>query len=105
MVKCVFCGKDQHAHKGLHYISNDGTTKYFCSSRCKRNSLNLKRDNRKIRWTEAFHETREKAKLRAKVVAEKEEERKKAEEESEKQSKEDKKEDKKDSKKKKSAKK
>ena len=67
MVKCVFCGKDEHPSKGLHLIRNDGTVNYFCSSKCRKNALNLKRDKRKLKWTEAFHETREKA--RAKKLA------------------------------------
>ncbi len=54
MVKCVFCGKDEYAFKGLHLIRNDGTINYFCSSKCRLNALKLGRDRRKVRWTEAF---------------------------------------------------
>ena len=61
MVKCVFCGKEESLHKGVHYVKNDGTVNYFCSSKCRQNVLKLKRDPRKIRWTEAFHIVREKA--------------------------------------------
>ena len=60
MVKCVFCGKEKSPHKGIHLIKNDGSVSYFCSSKCRRNVLNLGRDRRKIRWTEAFHKEREK---------------------------------------------
>jgi large subunit ribosomal protein L24e len=67
MTKCVFCGKDESPHKGLHLIRNSGAVDYFCSSKCRKNSLKLKRDKRKVRWTEAFHVTREKAKARAKA--------------------------------------
>ena len=77
MVKCVFCGKDESHHKGVHLIKNDGSVNYFCSNKCKKNALKLKRDRRKIRWTEAFHVTREKARARAKEVAEKAAEKKK----------------------------
>ena len=66
MTKCIFCGKDENPHKGLHLIKNTGTISYFCSSKCRNNVLKLKRDKRKIRWTEAFHITREKARKRAK---------------------------------------
>jgi len=68
MVKCVFCGKDEHASKGLHLITNAGDVKYFCSSKCQRNSLNLKRDRRKVRWTEAFHLARGKARDKAEAA-------------------------------------
>jgi len=61
MVKCVFCGKEGSLHKGVHYVKNDGTVNYLCSSKCRQNALKLKRDSRKIRWTEAFHIVREKA--------------------------------------------
>ena len=54
MVKCVFCGRDEEPFKGLHLIRNDGRIDYFCSSKCRRNALNLKRDRRKVKWTEAY---------------------------------------------------
>lgn len=69
MPKCVFCGKDKDAFRGLHLIRNDGSITYFCSSKCRRNALNLKRDKRKVRWAEAFHITREKARGRVKEKA------------------------------------
>lgn len=70
MVKCVFCGKVESPHKGLHLIKNDGSVNYFCSSKCRKNSTKLKRDKRKVRWAEAFHVTREKARARAKAKEE-----------------------------------
>jgi len=71
MTKCTFCGKEKDPHKGLHLIKNLGSIQFFCSSKCRKNSQNLHRDKRKIRWTEAFHETREKARARAKAATEK----------------------------------
>jgi large subunit ribosomal protein L24e len=38
----------------MMYIKNDGTILYFCSSKCRKSSLNLKRDARKVRWTNYF---------------------------------------------------
>lgn len=61
MVKCFFCGKEKPAHTGLHLLKNDGSTEFFCSSKCRRNSTKLKRDRRKVRWTDFFHIVREKA--------------------------------------------
>ena len=60
MTKCVFCGKEQPSFMGTHYIKNDGSVNYFCSGKCRQNSLKLKRDKRKVRWTEAFHIRRNK---------------------------------------------
>ncbi|MEK6854687.1 MAG: 50S ribosomal protein L24e [Nanoarchaeota archaeon] len=64
MTKCIFCGKEERAHKGIHLIKNEGTIAYFCSSKCRKNALKLKRDKRKVRWTEAFHITRDKARTK-----------------------------------------
>lgn len=55
MAKCVFCGKEQDDYKGIYLLKNDGTSIYFCTSKCRKNSLKLKRDKRKMKWTEAFH--------------------------------------------------
>ncbi|MFH1290304.1 MAG: 50S ribosomal protein L24e [Nanoarchaeota archaeon] len=71
MVKCTFCGKEEKSFKGVHVIKNTGTVNYFCSSKCRTNSEKLKRDKRKVRWTEAFHITREKARKREKEAKEK----------------------------------
>lgn len=72
MVKCSFCGREEYAFKGVHLIKNDGTVAYFCSSKCRVNTLKLRRDKRKIRWTEAFREKsdKEKAKKARNVQAE-----------------------------------
>ena len=77
MTKCAFCGREQHASMGVHYIKNDGTVNYFCSSKCRKNSLKLKRDKRKLKWAEAFHVTREKAREKERVKAKEKEAHKK----------------------------
>lgn len=59
MVKCVFCGKEESPYKGVHLIGNDGFIKFFCSSKCRRNALNLKRDKKKLKWTEAYRINKE----------------------------------------------
>ncbi len=64
MTKCTFCGREENTFRGIHLIKNNGIVSYFCSSKCRKNSEKLKRDKRKIRWTEAFHVTREKARAR-----------------------------------------
>lgn len=75
MAKCSFCGKEERSFKGIHLIKNTGIIAYFCSSKCQKNTLKLKRDKRKLKWTEAFHTTRGKFRKREeeKLKVEKEE--------------------------------
>jgi large subunit ribosomal protein L24e len=54
MVKCVFCGREENSFKGLHLIRNIGTVDYFCSSKCRKNATKLKRDKRRVMWTDSF---------------------------------------------------
>lgn len=35
------------------YVRNDATTFWFCSAKCRKNSLELKRDPRKLKWSRA----------------------------------------------------
>ena len=51
MVKCVFCGREEYSFKGIHLIKNDGSVNFFCSSKCKKNAIKLKRDKKKLKWT------------------------------------------------------
>ncbi|UCC58787.1 MAG: 50S ribosomal protein L24e [Candidatus Bathyarchaeum sp.] len=51
---CSFCGDEFSSGTGMMYVRNDGTILYFCSSKCRKSSLALKRDSRKIRWTKYF---------------------------------------------------
>jgi large subunit ribosomal protein L24e len=72
MVKCVFCGTERPAHTGLHLIKNDGEINFFCSSKCRKNALQLGRDKRKLKWTATYVESRDKAKAKiAALVAQK----------------------------------
>jgi large subunit ribosomal protein L24e len=77
MVKCVFCGKENDYFKGLHLVGNDGVVRYYCSSKCRKNALKLKRDKRKMKWTEAYHEKVAKTKEREVKRAEDAQEEKK----------------------------
>ena len=80
MVKCVFCGKEEHSFKGIHLIGNDGNVNYYCSNKCRKNALKLKRDKRKLKWTVAHSEERVKAvKKEAKRVADEEAKKKEKE--------------------------
>ncbi len=52
MVKCSFCGKTIEKGTGKMYVKTNGQVYWFCSSKCEKNFLKLKRDPRKIKWTE-----------------------------------------------------
>lgn len=54
MTKCVFCGNDAHDFMGVHLIKNDGTVDFYCSSKCRKNALNLGRDKRNVKWTQIY---------------------------------------------------
>ena len=47
MTKCSYCGKNYEIPRGLTLILKDGTIKYLCSSKCRKN-MAMKR--RKVRW-------------------------------------------------------
>jgi large subunit ribosomal protein L24e len=50
MPRCSFCKQIYEFPRGLTYVLNDGNVKYFCSSKCRKNDLLLKRDNKKVNW-------------------------------------------------------
>ena len=62
MVKCVFCGREEQSFKGVHLIKNDGSINYFCSGKCRKNAINLKRDKKKLKWTNFYRTIREEEK-------------------------------------------
>ena len=35
-------------------VKNDGTVRWFCSAKCKKNTIDLKRDPRKFKWTKKY---------------------------------------------------
>ena len=50
-------GKDKGriiTRTGIMYVKNDGAIFWFCSSKCRKNSLKLGRDARKLKWTTYF---------------------------------------------------
>ena len=48
--RCAFCGKEVHLGSGVLLAKNDGSTKSYCSFKCKVNDLKLGRDPRKLKW-------------------------------------------------------
>jgi large subunit ribosomal protein L24e len=51
---CSFCGTDIEPGTGKLYIKKDGTKYNFCSNKCQKNMIELKRVNRNVKWTAAF---------------------------------------------------
>ena len=45
----------------MMYVKNDGSILWFCSSKCRKSALKLKRDSRKLKWT-AYYGKEEKGK-------------------------------------------
>ncbi|MCD6547580.1 MAG: 50S ribosomal protein L24e [Nanoarchaeota archaeon] len=50
MPNCSFCGKKMSQNEGLMFVKNDGKILWFCSSKCEKNMLKLKRVPRKVKW-------------------------------------------------------
>ena len=51
---CSFCGADIEPGTGKLYIKKDGTRYTFCSNKCQKNMVDLKRVNRNVKWTTSF---------------------------------------------------
>lgn len=49
--KCTFCGKEIEPGTGKIFAKKDGVVWHFCSSKCQKNMLKLKRIPRKVRWS------------------------------------------------------
>ena len=58
-MKCDFCGRGIEAGTECIYVDATGKSGHFCSSKCEKNLLKLKRKPQKVRWTERY--MREKA--------------------------------------------
>ncbi|MCS6768713.1 MAG: 50S ribosomal protein L24e [Candidatus Nitrosocaldus sp.] len=48
---CSFCGEAIRLGDGRVLVRNDGSMLYFCSSKCWKNMLVLRRDARMLKWT------------------------------------------------------
>lgn len=59
-MKCSFCRNIIEPGTGTMYVKNDGKILNFCSMKCEKNTLKLKRTARHIKWTKAFEKGAEK---------------------------------------------
>lgn len=61
MVRCTFCDKEIEEGTGTMYVKKDGKIFWFCTKKCEKNLLKLKRVPRVTRWTGAFKESKQKS--------------------------------------------
>ncbi len=59
MVNCSFCGKEILPGTGKMLVKNDGKILYFCSRKCEKNMLILKRVPKEVKWTKEYRRWRE----------------------------------------------
>ncbi len=52
MVKCSFCGDSIKPGTGKMYVKKDGKIFYFCSMKCEKNLLKLKRKPHLTKWVQ-----------------------------------------------------
>ena len=50
MAKCSFCKASIEKGTGKIYVKKDGSILNFCSMKCEKNTLKLKRNPRKVKW-------------------------------------------------------
>lgn len=60
---CSFCGQDIEPGTGRLHVKKDGTVYQFCTSKCYKNMIQLRRVPRRTAWTAQFFREKE-AKLR-----------------------------------------
>lgn len=51
---CSFCGKEIEIGTGKMFVKRDGKVFYFCSRKCEKNMIELKRNPRKLKWTKYY---------------------------------------------------
>lgn len=51
MAQCSFCGTELKKGTGLMFVKKDAKVLYFCSRKCEKNMLVLKRKARNMPWT------------------------------------------------------
>lgn len=80
MPRCSFCGETLVRGTGKMFVHTDGRIAYYCSSKCERNMLKLRRNPSHIKWTKKYEELKGAPKAEAKQAPkpEKKEEKPKA---------------------------
>ena len=73
MARCSFCRENIERGTGTMYVMNDGRIFRFCSMKCQKNALKLRRLPRLLKWTGAFEKTEPAKKEAVKKVPSKKE--------------------------------
>ncbi len=50
MATCSFCGDDIEKGTGMMFVKKDGKILHFCSTKCEKNLLKLKRKPLRTKW-------------------------------------------------------
>ena len=53
-MKCSFCGTEISKGTGKIFVFKTGKQNWFCSMKCEKNKLKLKRNPRKLKWTASY---------------------------------------------------
>lgn len=56
---CSFCGSRIEPGTGKMFVRRDGSVLYFESSKCERNFLKLRREPRRVLWTDKGREQKD----------------------------------------------
>ncbi len=54
MAVCSFCDEQVQKGTGVMYVKKDGSLYNYCSSKCRKNSIDLGREGRRQKWTHAY---------------------------------------------------
>jgi len=53
-MECSFCGQEISPGTGKIYVTKQGKLFHFCSNKCEKNLLKLKRKPRTVKWTKDY---------------------------------------------------
>jgi len=56
---CSFCGAEIEPGTGKMYVKKDGTVLLFCTNKCSKNMVAMKRVPRRTTWTRAYAQTKD----------------------------------------------
>ncbi len=62
MARCSFCKEIINKGTGKIFVKTDAKILNFCSTKCERNMLKLKRKPRDVRWTQEFQSIKKEGK-------------------------------------------
>ena len=55
-MRCSFCRQNINKGTGKIYVQKTGKILHFCSSKCEKNMLKLKRKPRTTKWTQEYQD-------------------------------------------------